>query len=149
MWRKNRSPPPADSNTCWGVDLNRNFDAAFNQTPRDPCSNSYGGPSAFSEVETRTIQDLLSENKERVKTAVFMHSFSQLWLSPYGVNGTDPEDFPEMIRVMKRAVKALTDTHGTEYQFGSIANTLCKFKREKPICRKGSYKFLLVFFRWG
>ena len=29
---------------------------------------------------------------------------------------------------MARGVKALYDTHKTEFQFGSIANTLCKYR---------------------
>ena len=98
MWRKSRSPGPS---SCYGVDLNRNFDVGFNETVRDPCSSGYGGPAAFSEIETKTIRDLLNDNKGRVKAALFIHSFSQLWLSPYGVNAELPADYPEMVRLNK------------------------------------------------
>lgn len=94
MWRKSRSGGPS---SCFGVDLNRNFDVGFNETVRDSCSSSYGGPAAFSEIETRTVVDLLSSNKDRVKAALFLHSFSQLWLSPYGVNADLPKDYKEMV----------------------------------------------------
>jgi len=121
MWRKSRSGGPS---SCFGVDLNRNFDVGFNETVRDSCSSSYGGPAAFSEIETRTVVDLLSSNKDRVKAALFLHSFSQLWLSPYGVNADLPKDYKEMERVMKIGVAALQSTYNTSYSSGSIANVL-------------------------
>ena len=95
MWRKSRSPGPS---SCYGVDLNRNFDVGFNNTVRDSCSSSYGGSAPFSEIETQTVRDLLSANAGRVKAALFLHSFSQLWLSPYGVNADEPKDYKEMVR---------------------------------------------------
>ena len=58
---------------------------------------SYGGPAPFSEPETRAIRDLLAAHNQRVKVTLFMHSFSQLWLSPYGVNTSDPADYAEMV----------------------------------------------------
>ena len=84
---------------CNGVDLNRNFDANFNETSRNGCSNSYGGEVAESEAETVMTTRLLSENKLRIKAALFIHSFSQLWLSPWGVNTTLPPDYPEMVKI--------------------------------------------------
>ena len=96
MWRKNRRSPSSSVN-CYGVDLNRNFDAGFGNTAQNPCSNSYGGPAPFSEPETRAIRDLLAAHNQRVKVTLFMHSFSQLWLSPYGVNTSDPADYAEMV----------------------------------------------------
>jgi len=121
MWRKSRSPGPS---SCFGVDLNRNFDVGFNNTVRDSCSSSYGGSAPFSEIETQTVRDLLSANAGRVKAALFLHSFSQLWLSPYGVNADEPKDYKEMEKVMKAGVEALKSTYNTTFTYGSIANVL-------------------------
>ena len=93
MWRKNRSP----NEKCVGVDLNRNFDMGFNETSRNSCSNSYGGREPEDQVETRTMIDLLSSNQHKIKSALFIHSFSQLWLSPSGVNGSLPAEYSEMV----------------------------------------------------
>ena len=124
MWRKNRKPPPSSSSSCHGVDLNRNFDAAFSDSSNKSCSNSYGGPAPFSEPETLAIKELLQANGDRLKATVFVHSFSQLWLAPYGVNTSRPAEYDEMERVMQRAVRALNDTHQTAYEYGSISDVL-------------------------
>lgn len=78
MWRKNRSPVRCDSDQwgrrrcCQGVgntiffkkiifsqieDLNRNFDFHFGESgsSNDICSEIYGGPTAFSEPESRSV----------------------------------------------------------------------------------------------
>lgn len=68
MWRKNRS----DNGTCRGVDLNRNFDVAWDfqtafapnavSASADPCNfNVYVGPSAVSEPETKNVVWLMDE----------------------------------------------------------------------------------------
>lgn len=96
MWRKNRTP----NDKCAGVDLNRNFDIGFNDTSRNGCSNSYGGPTPESEIETVTLIQLLSSAQHRIKATLFIHSFSQLWLSPYGYQTASlPADYSEMVRM--------------------------------------------------
>lgn len=94
MWRKNRRP----NQNCFGVDLNRNFDVDFNGTSRNGCSGGYGGEEAGSEAETQMIIKLLMSNRNRVVAALFIHSFSQLWLSPYGINTTLAPNYPEMVQ---------------------------------------------------
>jgi len=121
MWRKNRSP---SSSSCYGVDLNRNFDVGFNETDRDPCSSGYGGSAAFSEIETKTTFDLLNSNKGRVKAALFLHSFLQLWLAPYGTFADFPADYPEMKKAMEAGVGALEATYNTKFSYGSIFDIL-------------------------
>jgi murein tripeptide amidase MpaA len=65
-WRKNRRPMPTAGGACYGVDINRNFDVAWDfrryfaegavSASADPCHpNLYVGPSAASEPETRNI----------------------------------------------------------------------------------------------
>jgi len=123
MWRKSRSPGPS---SCFGVDLNRNFEVGWNQTVRDSCSSSYGGSKPFSEIETSTIANLLASNQKQIKVALFLHSFSQLWLSPYGYNSDLPIDNKDLEKVMKAGVDALHSRYNTTFVYGSIANVLCK-----------------------
>ena len=72
-WRKNRAPHSRpDGGLCFGVDLNRNFDVAWDfrrtfapnvvSASDDPCHKYiYVGPTAASEPETRNIVWLLDE----------------------------------------------------------------------------------------
>ena len=59
MWRKTtntNTPGP-----CSGVDPNRNFDANWSGpgASSNPCSDTYYGPSAFSEKESQAMADFL------------------------------------------------------------------------------------------
>ncbi|WAR11582.1 CBPB-like protein [Mya arenaria] len=49
LWRKTRSK----HGLCYGVDPNRNWDIEWSKSgaSKDPCSDTYCGPKAFSEVE--------------------------------------------------------------------------------------------------
>lgn len=72
-WRKNRAPHPhLDGSVCYGVDLNRNFNVAWDfkrtfapnsvSASDDPCNKYiYIGPAAASEPETRNIVWLLDK----------------------------------------------------------------------------------------
>ena len=57
-WRKNRR---RNANGSFGVDLNRNFDEHFGVvgTSSNPSSDTYRGPSAFSEPETKALTDFV------------------------------------------------------------------------------------------
>ena len=57
---------------CEGVDLNRNFDyhwgdAENEGTSLDPCHETYAGPKAFSEPETRAISDYIMTNRKNIR----------------------------------------------------------------------------------
>uniref|UniRef100_A0A914KT47 Peptidase M14 carboxypeptidase A domain-containing protein n=1 Tax=Meloidogyne incognita TaxID=6306 RepID=A0A914KT47_MELIC len=130
MWRKNRRPAFCKQQyfnriCCSGVDLNRNFDWFWSITgsSADPCHETYHGPSAFSEPE-KSVRDFLQVHP--VKAFISLHSYSQLWLLPYGHKKRNyPEDFHTVQRPLAlRAVKALERLYGTEYQVGSGADLL-------------------------
>jgi murein tripeptide amidase MpaA len=84
LWRKNRRDNPGTP--CDGVDLNRNADVLWGvtagQTSCNPCAETYVGPGAFSEPETRNVRWLL--DTYRVDTFVDVHSYSELVLYPWG-----------------------------------------------------------------
>ena len=60
MWRKTRKPSPG--NRCPGADPNRNWDSAFGTTgvSRNPCSDTYPGPHAFSGKSQGTLVQILT-----------------------------------------------------------------------------------------
>jgi hypothetical protein len=69
FWRKNRRD---NGDGTYGVDLNRNFGSRFKKRT-DTTSTTYGGPSAFSEPETRAIKDFVNNHKN-ITIALDYHS---------------------------------------------------------------------------
>jgi len=66
-------------------------------TSKHPCSDIYGGTGPFSEVETRNVRDAILHLGKRLKIAIDLHSFAQLWLMPYGGSFRPPSDYPQMV----------------------------------------------------
>jgi hypothetical protein len=66
--------------TCYGVDINRNFDTNFGGAGSSdvPCIDTYHGPNSFSEAESSAVRDVLIANRPRVKAAISIHTYSQL-----------------------------------------------------------------------
>lgn len=124
MWRKTRSK--YSGHLCHGVDPNRNWDFHWNEggTSRDPCSDTYSGPSAFSEIEVKSVADYIQANGKDMKIFIDFHSFSELWMTPWGWTKDLPTDYQEQNAAAKVAVDALKAVHGTSYEHGSIANII-------------------------
>jgi len=93
LWRTNRRPTPAG-----GVDVNRNYDWLWDFRrhfdPRAivtgevsvsdaPGQETYHGPAAFSEPETRNVAWLV-DRYPTTRFLVDVHSFSELILYPWG-----------------------------------------------------------------
>ncbi len=83
MWRKNRRN---NGDGTMGVDLNRNYGSnwGYDNTGSSPTSSSdtYRGPSAFSEPETQAIRNFC--NARNFVTALNAHTYSNLLIYPYG-----------------------------------------------------------------
>lgn len=50
----------------------------------DPCSESYCGSKAFSEIEPEQVAKFLGDNKDTIIHYINFHAFGQLWMSPWG-----------------------------------------------------------------
>ncbi len=81
LWRKNRRD---NGDGSFGVDLNRNYGFHWGGpgSSGDTFSETYRGPSAFSEPETRVIRDFAAQHN--FIAMLSYHSFSQLVLYPWG-----------------------------------------------------------------
>ncbi|CAJ0966386.1 unnamed protein product [Ranitomeya imitator] len=123
MWRKTRSI--TSSSRCVGVDPNRNWNAGFGGpgASSDPCSDSYFGPRAESEVEVKSIANFI-RGHGKIKGFISIHSYSQLLLFPYGYKCSNPAHFTELNRVGKSAASALSSLYGTQYKVGTICSTI-------------------------
>jgi len=119
MWRKTRQPNQGSS--CVGVDPNRNWDNHWCEqgADRDPCSDAYCGPRAFSEKETKSVADYVS-SVGNIKSFIDFHSYSQLWMQPYGWTAAKPRDYDNQRKAGLDAVAAIKQKHGQTYREGSI-----------------------------
>jgi carboxypeptidase T len=85
FWRKNRSD---NGDGTFGVDLNRNYGYFWgnddNGSSPNPNSQTYRGPSAFSEPETRTMRDFVLAHE--FVFAQNYHTFSNLLIYPWAYN---------------------------------------------------------------
>ncbi|XP_014676398.1 PREDICTED: carboxypeptidase B-like, partial [Priapulus caudatus] len=122
MWRKSRSGP---IHGCYGVDLNRNYDFKWMEIGASslPCSGTFAGPTPESDIETRNLRDYVLPLAKDMKAFITIHSYSQLFLTPWGHTTELPSDNDDVHGLGVKATNALTAVHGTEYRSRSDANT--------------------------
>ena len=133
LWRKNRRPYTQSQfsrnempDRCNGVDLNRNYDINFGGEggSENPCSFLYEGPAPFSEPEVRAISDLLWKHKNRIKLAISLHSFNQLWACPFAYTKTSSAHLSQHMDVLRDIQNAVYNTNGIKYQIGPLSTSL-------------------------
>ncbi|XP_044048349.1 carboxypeptidase A4 [Siniperca chuatsi] len=123
MWRKTRSK--ISGSVCRGVDPNRNWNAGFGGpgASKNPCSDSYHGPSAHSEIEVKNVVNLIRSHGN-FKSFISVHAYSQLLMYPYGYSCGSVPHQSELDSVGRAAVQKLTSLYGTRYKVGSICNII-------------------------
>ncbi|KAK2726271.1 hypothetical protein QYM36_000657 [Artemia franciscana] len=123
LWRKTRAPTQG---TCTGTDPNRNWDFHWSEpgASDNTCSQTYHGDSPFSEVETAALRDVMLANLGQLKMYVSLHSYSQLFLLPWGYTTDLPDNYADQLSAANRAIAALTAVSGTQYEAGTSSNIL-------------------------
>ena len=76
-----------------------NFYVPETGASKNPCADTYCGPKAFSEVEVKGVADFLS-NITGLKGFIDFHSYSQLWMSPWGYTKRLPKDFRDEVLIL-------------------------------------------------
>ena len=111
MWRKNRRNNGGGS---FGVDLNRNYSYNWGYdnsgSSSNPDSEVYRGPSAASEPETQAMISFISSRDFR--TALSIHTFSNVWLAPWGYDEIFPADWSEIEEIGLLATELNGYPHG-------------------------------------
>lgn len=124
LWRKNRKP----YGLCRGVDLNRNFASNWGGigSSDDPCSYDFSGGAVFSEPEAEALANFIRNNaeKERIRTYIALHSYSQLLMFPYGHTPEKVPNYDHLKSITEKGISALTSVHGTSFQGGSKYETI-------------------------
>jgi hypothetical protein len=116
MWRKNRR----NNIGSYGVDLNRNYgpypmwNAPNGGSSTSASSDTYRGPSEFSEPETQAIN--LFMRGRTFRTALNYHTYGNYLIYPYGYLGRESDDsltFRDWTYEMTRTGRY---TNGTDLQ---------------------------------
>ncbi|KAF9918262.1 hypothetical protein BX616_009725 [Lobosporangium transversale] len=121
MHRKN-----AQSNGgCLGTDTNRNWNYKWGTggSSTNPCAEDYMGPSPFSSPEARNIGNYIS-SLPNVVSYIDFHSYSQLWMVPYGYTAQRPPTYSYMNGLAQKAAQAIAAVYGTQFRTGDIYNTI-------------------------
>lgn len=123
MWRKTRKPNPGSN--CVGTDPNRNWDWHWNEagSSSNPCSDSYSGSRAADQPEVKAVMDYL-RSKDDFLGYINFHSYSQLWMTPWGYTYSRAKDYEVQHAAGAAAVEALEAVHGTRFQNGAIAEII-------------------------
>lgn len=110
-WRKNRRD---NGDGTVGVDLNRNYGPKeFFGGPGSSSttsSDTYHGPSAFSEPETQAVRDFLRA-RNKATTMITFHTFSELVLWPYGHTDSNIAN-SEAVKVFETMGKKMASWNG-------------------------------------
>ncbi|KAM3917377.1 carboxypeptidase O-like [Leptodactylus fuscus] len=124
LWRKSRSPH--ENGTCYGVDLNRNFDSRWCSigASRNCSSLTFCGTGPASEPEARAVSQLVSSLKSDILCFLTMHSYGQLILLPYGYTQDPSVNHNEQLTVGQTAASKIAERHGTHYRVGSASHIL-------------------------
>ncbi|KXN72296.1 carboxypeptidase A2, pancreatic, isoform CRA_b, partial [Conidiobolus coronatus NRRL 28638] len=121
MWRKNLQPNPDSS--CIGIDLNRNWGYKWGSSGTDPCAVNYQGSSAFNTLETKAVSKLLSKNNNTI-AYIDLHSYSQLWMHPYGYTCSAPPDNDKLSEMGRIATGAMVKAGGPQFKYGTFCNII-------------------------
>ncbi len=109
MWRKNRRP---NGDGTFGVDLNRNYSVGFGGegSSSDTSSETYHGPSAFSEPETQVVKNFIDSHSNITELLTY-HTFSKLILYPWG-GKYDPVPKAQDVQVFTKMAQTMAGWNG-------------------------------------
>ncbi|KAL7739653.1 hypothetical protein ACLKA6_018861 [Drosophila palustris] len=122
MWRKTRTP----YKSCFGADPNRNWGFHWNEVgaSNSACSDTYAGPSAFSEIETQSLSEYISSLKGKIQLYISLHAYSQYLLYPYGHTKSLPDNVKDFEQVFKASIAAVSKRYNTKFTGGNIYDAI-------------------------
>ncbi|XP_043647884.1 carboxypeptidase B [Drosophila teissieri] len=127
-WRNTRTP---NGGNCFGTNLNRNFavnwKVGFPQL-EDPCDENYAGSAPFSEVEARTVRDIMHSLVESKRAVMYLslHTANRSVFYPW-VYDTAPvsnqKEHDEIGRFVANRIGQSTGTFIKTWQYAKFAGT--------------------------
>jgi len=113
-WRKNRRN---NGDGTFGVDLNRNWGYQWGLGSGSSGltnSETYRGPAAFSEPEIAALRTFVN-GLDNLKTMLTYHSFSELFLRPWGYTVADAPGEETLHQLALRSINRIQGVHGHSY----------------------------------
>jgi hypothetical protein len=113
-WRKNRRN---NNDGTFGVDLNRNYSYQWGlNSGSSGVTNDdiYRGTAAFSEPETLAFRNFV-QGLQNPKALVTYHTFSELFLRPWGYSTGDPPGEPSLAFIAQDSISRIAAVHGHTY----------------------------------
>ncbi|XP_017025740.1 zinc carboxypeptidase A 1 [Drosophila kikkawai] len=122
LWRKTRTP----YGSCFGADPNRNWGFHWNEVgaSSNACSDTFAGPSAFSEIETKSLSDYIAKLKGKIQLYISLHAYSQYLLYPYGHTSDLPDNVADFEKVFDASIAAVSKRYATKYTGGNIYDAI-------------------------
>ncbi|KAH1184940.1 hypothetical protein KIL84_012881 [Mauremys mutica] len=126
LWRKSRSAHV--NGTCFGTDLNRNFNGSWGSIGASHnCSSlTFCGTGPESEPETKAVARFIEERKSDVLCFLTIHSYGQYILTPYGYKTDLASNHQDLVEAAEKAAVALKEKHGTNFTVGPTSLVLYK-----------------------
>lgn len=72
------------------------------------------------------MANLVNSYRGRIAAYIAIHSYSQLWMYPYGYKTSLPPNAATLKSLSQAAIAAIKATNGLTFTEGSIANAICK-----------------------
>ncbi|KAL8852109.1 MAG: hypothetical protein Q9221_003039 [Calogaya cf. arnoldii] len=129
LWRKNRQSTSGSS--CLGHDINRNWNYQW-ATPggasTDPCAQDFKGLGPADAPETVVLANFVNKmaaTAQKLKLFIDYHSYSQLFMTPYGYTCTtlSPNN-AEYSTLATGVANAIRSVYGTVFRTGPICPTI-------------------------
>jgi hypothetical protein len=114
LWRKNRRN---NMDGTFGVDLNRNWGYQWglaSGSSGSTFSEVYRGPAAFSEPEILALRNF-ANGLDNLKTMLSYHSYSELFLRPWGYTIADAPGEKTLRELALRSINVIQAVHGHLY----------------------------------
>ncbi|KAL7306787.1 hypothetical protein TKK_0001149 [Trichogramma kaykai] len=143
LWRKTLSV----NGFCRGADANRNWGYKWMSggASNNPCSDTFAGRKAFSEIETRSMAEYIDTVGKKLYAYISFHSYSQLLLFPYGHTKAHLDNYDESLSIGKKTIAALARRYGTKYVTGNVAETIYVASGGSMDWVKAKYRVPIVF----
>ncbi|KAL1900231.1 putative metallocarboxypeptidase ecm14 [Sporothrix stenoceras] len=131
LWRKTRQT--TNFRYCRGYDLDHAFGYEWDSKTRDePCSESYGGQSAFQAVEAQTLsawaRSEVEDNNVEFIGFLDLHSYSQQIMFPFSYScAADPPNLENLEELAAGLAKAIRLSTGETYSVSSACEGVMGF----------------------
>ncbi|MCJ1426938.1 hypothetical protein MMC29_004841 [Sticta canariensis] len=128
LWRKNRQT--VSNSSCIGRDINRNWPYEWDVpggASTNPCESTFRGISPGDSTEIPVLVSYLYRLAvdKGVKLYIDYHSYSQLFMTPYGYSCTAIAVNNDKLQSLASGVaKAITAVYGTVFKTGPICTTI-------------------------